>query len=164
MKLKLAQLSTILLFALVMGVFWGTWFALSRSIAGLRPQTFLDIGHTTIRNLGGPMSVLMPLSLVSAVVLLVLLPKRSKAFALAMGAFLLMICALLVTLGIEVPIDNQIEQWTVATLPSDWQAIRDRWEFYHTIRTFVSIVALGLVTASSLSLTGDKKFPLLIAP
>jgi hypothetical protein len=40
-----------------MGVFWGTWFALSRSIAVLRPQTFLDIGHTTIRNLGFPMSI-----------------------------------------------------------------------------------------------------------
>jgi uncharacterized membrane protein len=151
MKLKFAQLSTIILFALVMGVFWGTWFALSRSIAGLSPQTFLDIGHTAIHNLGVPMSILMPLSLVSAVTMLLLLPKRSKAFALALAAFLLMICALVVTLGVEVPIDNQIEQWTVTTLPSDWQAIRDRWEFYHTVRTFVSIVALALVAASSLT-------------
>ena len=60
MKLKLAQFSTNILFALVMGVFWGTWFALSRSIGLLREQTFLDIGHTTIRNLGVPMSILMP--------------------------------------------------------------------------------------------------------
>jgi hypothetical protein len=150
MKLKLAQLSTIMLFALVMGVFWGTWFALSRSIAALRPQTFLDIGYTTIHNLAVPMGILMPLSLVSIAVVLILLPKRSKAFAFAVSGFLLMICALLVTLGIEVPIDKQIEQWTVTTLPADWQAIRDRWELYHTIRTFVSIAALGLVTASSL--------------
>lgn len=150
MKLKLAQFSTNILFALVMGVFWGTWFALSRSIALQREQTFLDIGHTTIRNLGIPMSILMPLSLISAIVLLLLTPKRSKAFALALAGFLLMIVALIVTLAIEVPIDGQIEQWTVATLPSDWQQLRDRWEFYHTIRTFVSIGALGLVTASSL--------------
>jgi len=68
MKLKLAQFSTNILFALVMGVFWGTWFALSRSIAVLRAQTFLDIGHATIRNLGVPMSILMPLSLVSAII------------------------------------------------------------------------------------------------
>jgi hypothetical protein len=61
-----------------------------------------------------------------------------------------MVCALLVTLGIEVPIDNQIEQWTLATLPSDWQAIRDRWELYHTIRTFVSLLAVGLAVASIL--------------
>ena len=137
-----------------MGVFWGTWFALSRSMAALREQTFLDIGHTTIRNLGFPMSILMPLSLVSAIVLLALLPKRSMAFALALAGFLLMIVALIVTLAIEVPIDRLIEQWTVATLPSNWRALRDRWEFYHALRTFVSIGALGFTLASSLASSG----------
>ena len=61
-----------------------------------------------------------------------------------------MIVALIVTICVEVPIDRQIEQWTVATLPSNWQALSDRWEFYHAIRTFVSIGALGLATTSSL--------------
>jgi hypothetical protein len=151
MKLKAVQLSTAMLFALVMGVFWGTWFSLSRSMTELAPQTFLDIGHTMIRNLGLPMSILMPLSLISAVLLLILLPKRSKAFALAATGFLLMILALVVTLGIEVPIDRKIEVWTVSTLPGDWVTLRDRWQFYHTVRTFVSIAALGLVVASTLS-------------
>jgi uncharacterized membrane protein len=150
MKLKLAQFCTSILFALVMGVFWGTWFALSRSIVAFRPQTFLDIGQTAIRNLATPMRVLMPLSLLSCLLLLALLPKRSFAFALAAASFLLMVCALIVTLAVEVPIDNQIKVWTVATLPPDWQQLRDRWEFFHALRTFVSIAALALVTASSL--------------
>jgi uncharacterized membrane protein len=151
MKLKIAQFSTIILFALVMSVFWGTWFTLSRSIAAFRPQTFLDIGQTAIRNLAVPMSVLMPLSLASALVLLAVLPKRSAAFTLAGAGFLLMVCALVVTLTFEVPIDNQIKVWTVETLPADWQAMRDRWEFYHALRTFASIAALASVTASALS-------------
>jgi uncharacterized membrane protein len=151
MKLKLAQFSTIILFALVMEVFWGTWFALSRSIVAFRPQTFLDIGQTAIRNLAVPMRILMPLALMSALILLAQLPTRSVAFALAVAGFMLMVCALVVTLAVEVPIDNQIKVWTVATLPADWQAARDRWEFYHTLRTFVSIVALISVTASTLS-------------
>lgn len=92
----------------------------------------------------------MPLSLLSAIVVLLLLPKQSKEFSLALAGLLLMIVALIVTLGVEVPIDRQIEQWTLATLPPDWQALRDRWEFYHSIRTFLSIGALGLTTASSL--------------
>ena len=49
-----------LLFSLVTGVFWGTWFSLSRAIGALTPATFLEVGHTMIGNLGGPMSVLMP--------------------------------------------------------------------------------------------------------
>ena len=98
----------------------GTWFALSRSINAFNPQTFLDIGHTAIRNLAGPMRILIPLSLVSALVMLVLLPKSSAAFALAVVGFLLMIFALVVTLTVEVPIDNQIKVWTNTTLPPDW--------------------------------------------
>src|SRR5215510_14876282 len=151
MKLKLAQFSTIIFFALVMGVFWGTWFALSRSIEGFRPQTFLDIGQTAIRNLAIPMRILMPLSLFCGLVLLALLPKRSLACAFAAAGFLLMVCALIVTLAVEVPIDNQIKVWTVATLPTDWQASRDKWEFYHAVRTVMSIAALAAVTASALS-------------
>jgi uncharacterized membrane protein len=151
MKLKLAQFSTIILFALVMGVFWGTWFALSRSIIAFRAQTFLDIGQAAIRNLAVPMRVLMPLALTSALILLALLPKRSEAFAFAAAGFVLMVCALVVTLAVEVPIDNQIRVWTVATLPRNWEALRDRWEWFHALRTFMSIGALISVTASALS-------------
>jgi len=150
MKLRFAQFSTTILFALVMGVFWGTWFSLSRSIETFRAQTFLDIGQTAIRNLAVPMAILMPVALLSSLVMTALSWKRSTGFALSLAGLVLMISALVITLAIEVPIDNQIKVWTVTTLPSDWQALRDRWEFYHGLRTFVSIAALALVTASSL--------------
>ena len=96
----------------------------------------------------------MPLSLLSAAFMLVVLPKRSTAFALAVASFVSMICALVVTLGVEVPIDNQIKEWTVNTLPSGWQALRDRWEFFHTVRTFVSIAAFALVSSAGLTHAG----------
>jgi hypothetical protein len=58
---------------------------------------------------------------------------------------------LIVTLAVNVPIDNQIDQWTLASLPADWSAIRDRWEFFHTLRTFVALAGLGCVFASALA-------------
>jgi len=63
---------------------------------------------------------------------------------------LLFVVVLLVTLLVNVPIDNQIKQWTVATLPSNWEQVRDRWQFYHTIRTFASLAGLGCALASAL--------------
>jgi hypothetical protein len=119
-KTRAAQATTIVLFALVMGVFWGTWFSLSRTMDQLSAETFLAVGHQMIRNLGGPMAVLLPLSLLSA----------------------------LVTLAVEVPIDNQIENWTAATLPGDWRSIQSRWQLWHTMRTFTSIAAVAAVTIS----------------
>src|SRR5262245_8943523 len=152
MTLKIAHFLSMLLFALVMGVFWGTWFTLSRSIEGFQPQTFLDIGQTAIRNLAVPMAILMPLSLLSALIMIARLPKRSIAFVFAIVAFALMVAALVVTLAVEVTIDNQVKVWTIATLPANWEMLRDRWEFYHGVRTFVSIFALAFMTVSGLQI------------
>jgi len=93
----------------------------------------------------------MPVTILSAVLVLWWLPrKRSPAFVLTASALLLMVLATVITVGVEVPIDNQIKVWTVQTLPSNWQAIRERWEWFHGLRTLVSIVSLALIVGASL--------------
>ena len=64
--------------------------------------------------------------------------------------------ALAVTLIVEVPIDNQIEAWTVASLPSDWQQLRDRWELFHVIRTWVSVIGLAFLLVGALLVGGNS--------
>jgi uncharacterized membrane protein len=151
MKIRAAQATTIVLFALVMGVFWGTWFSLSRTMSELSAETFVAVGHQMIRNLGLPMAILLPLALLSALVTLALLwPQgRTAAFWWLAAGFLLMVAALVITLAVEVPIDNQIQDWTAATLPGDWRSIQSRWELWHTIRTFLSIAAVVAATISA---------------
>jgi uncharacterized membrane protein len=151
MRIRTAQAVTIVLFALVMGVFWGTWFALSRTMSRLSAETFVTVGHQMIRNLGVPMAILLPLALLSALITLVLLWRggREAPFWWLLAGFLLMVAALVITLAVEVPIDNQIEVWTVATLPGAWRSTQSRWEAFHTIRTFLSI---GAVVAATISL------------
>ena len=151
--IKGVQFATLLLFSLVTGVFWGTWFSLSRSMAAITPGTFLEVGGLMIANLGGPMSVLMPAALLSALVLCVLLfrGQQTRANLFASNALVLMAIALVITLAVNVPIDRQIQSWTTATLPPDWKAIRDRWEFYHGLRTVMSLAALACLFASTLS-------------
>jgi len=150
-KIRAAQATTIVLFALVMGVFWGTWFSLSRTMNQLSAETFLAVGHEMIRNLGGPMAILLPLALLSALVTLALLwqGRRAAAFWWLLAGFLLMVVALAITLVVEVPIDNKIQTWTAATLPGDWRSIQSRWERFHTIRTFASIAAVVAATVST---------------
>jgi uncharacterized membrane protein len=149
-KIRTAQATTIVLFALVMGVFWGTWFSLSRTMSQLSAETFVAVGHQMIQNLGVPMAILLPLALLSALVTLALLrqDRRTVAFWWLLAGLLLMVAALAITLLVEVPIDNQIKTWTAATLPGDWRSIQSRWELFHTIRTFLSIAAVVAVTIS----------------
>ena len=158
MRIRTAQTVTIVLFALVMGVFWGTWFALSRTMNRLSAETFVAVGHEMIRNLGVPMAILLPLALLSALVTLALLwpRRRAAAFWWLLAGFLLMVATLAITLAVEVPIDNQIQTWTAATLPGDWRSIQSRWELFHTIRTFLSIAAVVAVTISSAVYRPDR--------
>src|SRR5215217_7841052 len=129
MKLKLAQFINILLLFLVAGVLWGTWFSLARSITSITPKTFLAIGQIMIGNLALPMSILMPIALLSTLPVLFLLyrQKSTPAFYLTLCGLVLFVVALVITLVVNVPIDNQIKQWMVETLPTNWEAIRDRW-------------------------------------
>ncbi len=159
MKTRVAQGATIVLFALVMGVFWGTWFSLSRTMNRLSAETFLAVGREMIRNLAVPMRILLPVALLSALVTLALLwsDRRSPAFWWLLAGFLLMVAALAVTLIVEVPIDNQIKTWTAATLPGDWRSIQSRWEFFHTVRTFLSIAAVVAVTISALAVRAGRR-------
>jgi uncharacterized membrane protein len=150
-KTRAAQATTIVLFSLVMGVFWGTWFSLSRTMDQLSGETFVAVGHQMIQNLGVPMAILLPLALLSALVTLALLRQGRQTVALwwVLAGFLLMAAALVITLAVEVPIDNQIQDWTAATLPADWRSIQSRWELWHTIRTFLSIAAVIAATISA---------------
>lgn len=157
--LRIAEFVHLFLFALVLGVFWGTWFSLSRSIGSITAPTFLEVGHTMIGNLGGPMAVLMPATLLSAVPVLVGFHRRHRR---ASSAFMLvgvglLIVALIMTLTVNVPIDYDIDRWTVETLPPDWEMSRDRWQLYHTARTFACLTGFGFALAATLWASEDKR-------
>jgi hypothetical protein len=148
--LRIAQFVHLVLFALVLGVFWGTWFSLSRSIASISPATFLEVGHTMIVNLGGPMALLMPAAILSALPVVIGLYRRpSRAgFTLSLAGLLLLSVALVITLTVNVPIDREIDRWTVESLPSDWTAVRDRWQLFHTWRTFACLAGFACALAA----------------
>jgi uncharacterized membrane protein len=149
--LKGLQASAIVLLALVMGVFWGTWFTLTRSLEAFSPAEFIHIGKTIIANVKTPMQILMPMTLIVVAACCWLAPdKRSASFYFQLSALLLAIVALIITVGVEVPIDNQIKTWTAETVPLNWMKLRARWNTFHALRTFVSIFALVCMTVGAL--------------
>lgn len=140
MRRKFLELITAILLILVTGVFWGTWFSLSRTMHVLPSGIFITIGKEIMNNVAVTMSIIMPASIACLIVLLISSWKvRTVYFYCILTALILFIIALIITLAVEVPIDNQIKTWTAATIPPDWEDIRDRWERYHTIRTFLSL-------------------------
>jgi uncharacterized membrane protein len=142
---------------LVTGVFWGTWFTLTRSLEVFPPDNFIRIGKTIIANVAGPMRVLMPVTLLSLLWLSAVSRKVKPSFYFFAASFIFMTAALIITVGVEVPIDNQIKTWTTETLPENWTALRSRWNTFHTMRTFISIAGfISLSTGVVLANTQEK--------
>src|SRR5437868_5778532 len=156
MKLKIVQFLTLFLLLLVAGVFWGTWFTLTRSLETFSGEEFIHIGKTIISNVAVPMSIIMPLCILFMILSLWFYPqKKSAGFYLSAIAFILLIATLLITVLIEVPIDNEIKKWTAATILSNWESIRDHWDVFHSIRTFTSLASFGCFLFPILFLNGN---------
>jgi uncharacterized membrane protein len=167
--LKWVQFVSIMLYVLVAGVMWGTWLSLARTMTDYDAATFLADGKHMIENLGTIMAVLMISAVVIGLIAVVLLFRSRSTVAawLAAIGLLLMIAVLVITLAVEVPIDNLIATWTEATLPADWQVIRARWSAFHTVRTFLSLAAIAAAVGAGLTTrtgTRERSFPAEEAP
>lgn len=166
---KWVQFVSIMLYVLVAGVMWGTWLSLARTMTEYDAATFLTDGKHMIENLAVIMAVLIISALVIGSVTVVLLFRnRSRAAAwLAVIGLLLMIAVLVITLAVEVPIDDLIANWTEDTLPVGWQEIRARWSTFHTLRTFLSLGAVAAAVGAALTLrtpTSEASQPPLVEP
>ena len=140
MKQKPVAFITVTLIMLITGVFWGTWFTLTRSLHNFLAAEFIHIGKTIIANVAVPMSIIMPAALLFLLLSMWSSYKTNRAvFWLYTISFVLMVVTLIITVGIEVPIDNQIKNWAEETVPANWTSLRQTWNEFHTIRTFTAI-------------------------
>lgn len=143
MKLRIVQFCSIVLLVLVTGVFWGTWFTLTRSLEAFSIEEFIHNGKVIIDNLAIPMRILFPLCIFFVLLTLWFTPqKNSTGFYFTLASLILIIAALLITLLVEVPIDNQIKTWTATTAPPNWKDIQKTWGTFHALRTFASLAAI----------------------
>jgi uncharacterized membrane protein len=85
------------------------------------------------------------------VVVLLFRYRSTTAAWLALAGLLLIVAVLVVTLSVEVPIDNRINGWSATTLPPDWQHIRAWWAAFHTLRTFLSVGAVAAAVGAALT-------------
>jgi hypothetical protein len=135
------EVGAILLAALVFGVYWGPWIALSRSFGGFDGDTFLKVVHQMDRNLGGLMTVLTPIMLLAVAADAIF--SRSPLAYIALGMFVL---TLIVTITIEVPVVAKLRG---ETLPDDWERLRDRWVRFHLVRVIPGFLGLALLVVAA---------------
>ena len=153
MTIHLIQFTTIALLFLLSGLFWGSWFSIGRSFDEFPLIEYVHIAQIINRNLGVSMRVISIPCIILMVLCAWLIPQKTFAeFLLYACSILLAISALIITVFVEVPMNNKIITWTTESAPLDWQNIRKRWQFYNDIRTLVSGLSFLIFTALTLKL------------
>lgn len=140
-------ISLFLLF-LVTGVFWGLWVSISRSYDQLSITELTHIAKIIIENLAVPMRFMAMSCILFLSLSAWLCPN--EAFYLILASIGCTLTALLITILIEVPINNQVITWTSSTVPSNWEVIRKRWMFFNIIRTIAALAGFGFFAAAML--------------
>src|SRR5665213_4239403 len=117
---------------LVCGIFWGLFFALSRSYQVFTPTELAKVARIIVANLEAPMRNLSLLCLALMGLSIAFYPdKTGWGFYAVIISLPLIIAALVITTAVEVPINNQVVTWTSGNVPADGENLRNRWQRYN---------------------------------
>lgn len=89
-------------------------------------------------------------AVIATLVLAILVRERRPAFG---WTILAAVCVILTHAAFWIwlaPVNATIAALTVDTLPADWMALRNQWEYTHAARAALQIVALGALAISIL--------------
>ncbi|GAB4048718.1 FAD-dependent monooxygenase [Spirosoma litoris] len=156
---KIVQFAALLVMFLTVGVFWGVWLSYSRSYNLFSLDELIHIANVGVQNLALSMRFISGtcLALLSATAYF-MASKKSKEFYFVLASIALLVITLVLTVAIEVPINNQIISWAPSTAPTNWEEIRNRWQFVNTIRTIAALASFGLFTTAILKPFGQNLF------
>ena len=136
---------------LVAGVYWGPWLGLHRSLASFSQLELVHLSQILAKNLGGSMGILLPACILLMAASAWLHPaKKTGGFYLILLAIGFILASLGISVGIELPIVDQMKQWTATTAPANWEALRDKWVYFTVVRMLTGLVAFLLFSAAIL--------------
>jgi len=110
--------------------------------------TWLIVQQNLYIGFGPLAAVVEPVGVIVAWVLAWKL-RRRRGFAIAVSAALCVSVGLVEWALVVAPMNARLNAWTTATLPPDWTACRDQWEFGHALHAMLFGAAFCLLASLS---------------
>ena len=66
-----------------------------------------------------------------------------------LAPLVLLLVVFMVTVVINLPINADQRDWSIANPPSDWASDRDYWQAAHAVRTAAAVLAYGCLLVAS---------------
>jgi uncharacterized membrane protein len=110
-----------------------------------------------IHHIGTPLFSMLIATTILTFVTAILYRTDRKVCLLIAAAGVLFLSGGLITAFGNVPLLDAIDTWNVASPPSDWQEIADRWYRFHTVRIAVDVAGFALVTITAFLRHDERK-------
>ena len=131
------QVVAILCSGLMAGLLFGDWLGTSFARARMSDSSFIELQQIVHINYLRTLPALSSVAVIAPVVWLFMWRsrRRSLEFGILLAAAIAIVIGQAITFSINVPINDQLEGWSVANPPSNARQIWSRWETAHVVRT-----------------------------
>jgi hypothetical protein len=148
MTTSIIRFLNIIVAALLAGISFGIWIGFNP--LDLSPSTYIEQQQNTIRALNVLMISLVVFATIITIISAFLQKANKPVFiTLFIAAVFFIVCILISRFGNQ-PINKIIMTWTTDSLPGNLSELRDKWWSFHIIRTIAELIALSLVTWTSI--------------
>jgi hypothetical protein len=151
MTTSIIRFLNIIIAALLAGTSFGIWMGFNP--LNLSPSTYIEQQQNMIRALNSFMLILVFGATVITIISAILQRDDKQAFIPLLIASLFFIACILISRFGNQPINNEIMTWTSGTVPGNLSELRDKWWTFHIFRTIAELIALFLVTWTSIKKT-----------
>jgi uncharacterized protein YacL len=148
MRTSIIRFLNIIIAALLAGTSFGIWMGFNP--LNLSPSTYIEQQQNMIRALNVLMITLVFSATVITIISAILQRGDKQAFIPLLIASLFFIACLIISRFGNQPINNEIMTWTSGTLPGNLSELRDKWWNFHIMRTIAELIALFLITWTSI--------------
>ena len=148
MRTSIIRFLNVILAAILAGTSFGIWIGFNP--LNLSSSTYIEQQQNTIRSL----NLLMIALVVSATLIAILsafLQKSNKpVFVTLLFAVVFFVACIFISRFGNQPINKIIMTWTTNSFPENWSILRNKWWSFHIMRTIAELIALFLVTWTSI--------------
>jgi hypothetical protein len=148
MTTSIIRFLNIIIAALLAGTSFGIWMGFNP--LNLSPTTYIEQQQNMLRSLNMLMISLVFSATVITIISAVLHRGNKQEFIPLLIASLFFISCIIISRFGNQPINNEIMTWASGTIPVNLSELRDKWWTFHILRTISELIALCLVTWTSI--------------
>ena len=132
--------------ALVVGSMVGLWLGLNPS--GLAASVFVAQHQQLVRGLNVVLPAMGAVAIAFTLAAAYVDRQEPSRLAFLLVAAVGLITAGFVTRAFNQPLNAIVMTWTPDSVPGNWEEIRDRWWYWHTLRTGAGLIGLCALIAA----------------